>query len=35
MGMPLNEWVDLDDVHLVFCVRHPKSEQQPPPGVCR
>ena len=29
----LNEWVDLDDVHLVFCVKHPKSEQHPPPGV--
>ncbi len=29
----LNEWVDLDHVHLVFCVKHPKSEQKPPPGV--
>lgn len=26
----LNEWMDLDDVHLVFCVRHPKSEQHRP-----
>ena len=26
----LNEWVDLDDVYLVFCVKHPKGEQHRP-----
>lgn len=29
----LNEWVDLDDVHLVFCVPRPKSDQHPPQGI--
>lgn len=29
----LNEWIDLDDVHLVFCVKHPKGDQKLPRGV--